>query len=255
MCYALGVDPEYRDEFLERSTKLLMAGANPAEFVRLYQEFTGLMVQLVEARRDSDTGDYLSQIARTEIDGQPLGPPEIAKATIHLVAPGFDTTVSGLSSLLYEVLSRPALRDRLSQDAEAIPRAVEEALRLHPPIFGFYRRATSPTELSKMPVDADDDVYLCWAAANRDPDAFAEPHTFDIDRERPPRHMSFGFGPHGCPGAPLARMQMRVGLTAILERLPDIELINPSPPTYIFGGMETTLMERLPARFTVVKAG
>lgn len=251
ICIAMGVDTKHRTDFRDRSLQMLLAVSDPPRLFQLRSEFTDLMMSMVEERRGQHGDDYIDKVARATIDGKPLTREQLDVALVNPIPPGFETTISGLSTLLYHVLSRPDLRQRLVDEPALAERAVEEALRLRPPIFGFYRRAKIDHELHGVDIHAGEDVYLCWTAANRDPDVFPEPLEFNIDRSGDQRHLTFGHGPHVCPGAPLARMEMRVGLNVLLQRLPDIELTDPTPPRYEFGGAETMRMVSLPARFTV----
>jgi cytochrome P450 len=157
--------------------------------------------------------------------------------------------VSALANLLYEVLSQPGLKQRLIEQPELIAAAVEESLRLHPVSMGFYRRATRATTISGVPIDEGDQVMMCWGTANRDPSRWTEPDRFVVDRVRK-RHLTFGLGLHACPGAPLARMELRVAIEELLHRLPDIELVEPESIEPVFGGIEFVMIPALPARFS-----
>jgi cytochrome P450 len=252
ICIAMGVDTKYRVEFRKRSLASLKSVSDPELLMRLNSEFLDLMLQIVEERRGCGGDEYVDKVANATIDGQPLTRDQLRIALVNPIPPGFETTISGLSTLLYYVLSSPTLRQRLTQNPAVIQPAVEEALRLAPPIFGFYRRANKDLRLHGVQVRAGEDLYLCWAAANRDPEVFPKPLEFDIDRSRNQRHLTFGHGPHACPGAPLARMELRVATEVLLRRLPDITLIDPAlPPQYEFGGAETMHMVRLPACFSL----
>ena len=253
ICIAMGVDTRHRVEFRERSAVLLKSVSDPEQLMRLHSDFLDLMLEMVEERRGRGGNEYIDKVPHFTINGQPLNREQLRIALVTPITPGFETTISGLSTLLYEVLSRPGLRQRLIDDPALIAQAVEEALRLRPPIYGFYRRATTDMELHGVQIREGEDVYLCWTAANRDPEVFPNPLDFDIDRSPSDRqrHLAFGHGPHICPGAPLARMEMRVALEVLLRRLPDIELIDPAlPPDYEFTGSETLQMTSLPARFS-----
>ena len=99
-----------------------------------------------------------------------------------------------------------------------------------------------------MTIPEGEDVYVGWAAANRDPSMFDEPACFRLDRESN-RHMSFGFGIHNCPGSNLARMEMRVVLEELLRRLPGLAL-GPEQPVYQFGGGDYSFIASLPVTFS-----
>jgi cytochrome P450 len=251
ICIAMGIDKKHSAEFHERTMRMLQAVTDPQLLMRLGAEFTDLMVAMVEERRSLGGDEYIDKVAAASIDGRPLTREQLSIALVNPIAPGFETTISGLSTLLQLVLSQAGVRQRLVEDPTLTPRAVDEALRLRPPIFGFYRRARKDLRLHGTDIPQGEDLYLCWAAANRDPAVFPRPLEFSLDRGADQRHLAFGHGPHVCPGAPLARMEMRVALDVLLRRLPDIELVEPElPPRYEFGGAETMRMVSLPARFS-----
>jgi cytochrome P450 len=154
-----------------------------------------------------------------------------------------------VGSLLYEVLSTPETRSRIQEDTNRVSAAVEEALRLHAPLFGFFRRATRPVSVKGVEIPQGSTVYLSFAAANRDAKVFKHPVDFNLDRGAR-AHLSFGHGIHTCVGAQTARMELRIGLSAILRRLPDVRLADGFEPTYVFGGTETAELRALPVEFT-----
>jgi cytochrome P450 len=162
---------------------------------------------------------------------------------------GHGTTVSGMTSLLWEVLRAPALKQRLIDEPSLIPAAIEESMRLHTPFFGLYRSVTRDVTVSGVDIAAGSAVLLMWAAANRDPKVFENPDEFDLDRQLGRnRLMTFGFGIHACMGQPLARMEMRLALSELLARMPDLELAQPEAVSHEFAGMETCLIKTLPVR-------
>ena len=118
---------------------------------------------------------------------------------------------------------------------------------MHPPFFGFFRRTTCPVEVNGVEIAEGEDVYMGWAAANRDPEQFEHPDRFDIDRPNP-RHMSFGFGIHTCPGAALARMELQVLLEELLDAFPDLQVTG-GQPAWEFGGGDYNCIPALPVTF------
>jgi cytochrome P450 len=116
-------------------------------------------------------------------------------------------------------------------------------LRLHPPFFGFFRRTKAEVQVGGVTIPEGQDVYVGWAAANRDRAMFDDPASFRLDRDSN-RHMSFGFGIHNCPGANLARMEMRVVLEELLASFPDMR-IDGEAPAYRFGGGDYSFLPEL----------
>ena len=103
-----------------------------------------------------------------------------------------------------------------------LPNAIDEVLRFSPPVIKFRRTVMKDTELGGQPLKKGDKVYLSYPAANRDPDVFESPHSFDITRGNARKHLSFGTGPHVCLGARLAHMQLNALLKEIVTRIPDM---------------------------------
>lgn len=248
ICHVLGFDSEHKSEIRRLSSDVLASLKDPERLRKALGDFSKIATAPVLARRGKEGGDFLTLLANAEINGRPLNVQEITDTMISLLLAGHETTVSGLSSLLYEVLRRPEVRHRLIADPDLIPAAVEEALRLHPPVFGFYRRVTSDVNIEGVNLAEKSTAYLCWAAANRDPEKFTDPDEFRLDRGMS-RHLTFGFGIHACPGQAVARMEMTIAATELLKRLPDIQL-GTGDIRHEFRGSETESISSLPAVFT-----
>lgn len=249
LCHVIGVDREQRGELRRLSIQVIRSLVDPVKGPAAFAELAQFGVAQVHARRADPQDDFLSEIATSEIDGQPLTDFEIGMLMNSLMTAGSGTTVGGMSTLFLEVLSQPEVKQRLIDDPSLIPAAVEENMRLNTPFFGLYRRATRPTSLGGVEIAEGESLFMCWASANRDPERFENPNDFDLDRKRN-RHMTFGFGIHACPGAPTARLQMRLGLEHLLARFPDIALDADRPGTKVFGGTETLEVDALHATFT-----
>ncbi|WP_369029597.1 cytochrome P450 [Streptomyces adonidis] len=248
ICHILGFDSEHKDEIRRLSSDVLASLKEPERLRKALGDFSKIATAPVLARRGKEGDDFLTLLANAEMDGRPLEPQEITDTMISLLLAGHETTVSGLGSLFYEVLRDPEVRDRLVADPDLIPAAVEEALRLHPPVFGFYRRITSDVNVAGVDLAENSTAYLCWAAANRDPERFTDPDEFRLDRGMS-RHLTFGFGIHTCPGQAVARMEMTIAATELLKRLPDIRL-STDDIRHEFRGSETESVSALPSVFT-----
>lgn len=253
LCMAIGIDPDSdkAHRFHELANGFLATFSKPDEFPAALGAIMEFGVAEVLSRREDPKDDYLTWLANAEIDGKPVGPMEIGPVMASMLVAGHETSVNGLAGVLLEILSRPAVRDRLITDPSLIPAAVDEGMRIHTPFFGFYRRALEDVELSGVPIPAGSDVLLCWAAANRDPAVYPDPGEFRLDR-RPGRnrHLSFGHGIHACPGQSAAQMEMRVAVAELLRRLPDIEIVDPDDVRFTFTGGESCAIPELRARFT-----
>ncbi|MCW3014562.1 MAG: cytochrome [Solirubrobacterales bacterium] len=251
LCHMLGLETARAAEF-RRLAEAFIEGFNDVEkgpiAIGALMEYGNM---LVAERQANPREDYLTWLGTAEFDGRPVGPMEIGLVMVGLLVAGHDTSVSGLTSCLYEVLSRPDIKQQLLDDPSLIPAAVDEALRLHPPFIGFFRRATEAVNLGGTQIPADASLQIVWAAANRDPKVFEDPEEVRLDRKPGRnRHLTFGFGAHACVGQPTARMEMRIALEEILRRLPDIHLVDPDSVKYEFLGSEAQAITKLAARFT-----
>ena len=247
--HVLGLDAGLHDRVRELTLRTLGSVTDMAEFARNFGEFVGFGNDEVEKRRSDPKDDYLTVLAQARLGDRPLEPSKIGAAVASLLVAGHGTTVASMTALFYEVLRRPDIKRQLIVDPALIPVAVEEGLRLHHPFFGLYRQATRNVTVNGSEIQNGESVYLCWQAGNRDPAMFSDPNEFRLDRGPIP-HLSFGLGRHSCVGSATARMEMRLALTELLDRLPDIELGDPDAIAFEFHGAETAAIPSLPARFT-----
>jgi len=142
----------------------------------------------------------------------------------QILLAGHETTTNLIGNAMLVLLNDDALMNRLRSNPGDIPAMVEEALRWDPPIQCTYRRATQDDHIEGVDVKAGDMVIPMWAGANWDPEVFPNPEQFDIDRPTTKPHMGFGFGPHFCAGAELARLEAKIAFEELLGRLGDIAL-------------------------------
>jgi cytochrome P450 len=194
-------------------------GENPLSW--LDQEFAGY----VEDRRRSPRDDVLTKLAvATYPDGTM---PEVA-AVVHtstfLFAAGQETTARLLAAAMKHLAEHPEIQDELRAHRELIPNFLEEVLRIESPVKTDFRLARRSTTVGGVDIAAGTPVMLLNGAANRDPRRFECPAEFRIDRPNAEAHMAFGRGAHSCPGGPLARVEGRVSLERILDRMGDIRL-------------------------------
>lgn len=243
ICHLVGVDEDRVPAIRETALAMFAAQGDPEEFARRQADFGAVTVSEVHARREQPRDDFLSSLAGMTIEGRALDDEDHVVLMAAFLGAGHHSTTSALASLIYEIFSLPERRDRLIAEPALIPVAVEEALRLHPPFFGFFRRTKAEVEVAGVTIPQGEDVYVGWAAANRDPAMFDEPACFRLDRESN-RHMSFGFGIHNCPGSNLARMEMRVVLEELLATFPDMRIVGEAP-AYRFGGGDYCFLPEL----------
>jgi cytochrome P450 len=250
ICRLVGIDDALVPKVRAAALAMFAAQGDPQEFGRRQAVFAELTLPEVHARRTHPREDYLTRLASFEVEGRRLDDEDYVGLFAAFLGAGHHSTTSAMASLIYEVFSRPAIRDELIAEPRKILTAVEEVLRLRPPFFGFFRRATRDVAVSGVEIPSQCDVYMGWAAANRDPKTFLAPGELKINRY-PNRHLSFGFGIHTCPGASLARMELKVLLEELLRRLPDLTVL--TVPEYQFGGGDYSFIPSLPAQFSVAR--
>jgi cytochrome P450 len=179
-------------------------------------------VNIIADRRKNPGADLVSALVHGEIDGQKLTDMEILFNCFLLIIGGQETTRNATSGGMLALMENPAQRQRLTRDRSLLPTAVEEVLRYTSPITHIMRTATQDIEMHGQRIKAGDRVVIWNAAANRDEAQFPDPDRFDIGRT-PNEHVALGHGEHFCLGANLARMELRVMLDEVLNRLPDLE--------------------------------
>ena len=250
--------PTFRRELGQRpdravgSTERDAMAHRPLEF--LYEAFT----RYIEDRRRTPRDDVLTGLAvATFPDGSTPEVVDVVRIAANLFAAGQETTVRLLGSALQLISEQPDLQQRLRRERDKIPNFVEEALRFESPVKGDFRLARVPTTIGGVDIPAGTTLMVLNGAANRDARQFPDPAAFDLDRSNARQHLSFGFGIHTCPGAPLARAEGCVSVERLLDRLGDIrisELEHGPPgarhfeyvPTYILRGVQRLHLEFTP---------
>jgi cytochrome P450 len=213
------------------------------------------LAELLAERRRNPLGDLLTHLVTSEIDGVPFAEADIKPAEeivglmFVLFLAGVETT-AGLTSTLFRALAEnPEQRALLLRDPSLIPDAVEEAVRYATPLQVVGRTTSRDVTLHGITIPAGKRVFLVYGAANRDERQFPDPDQFDIRRGRV-RHLGFGEGMHGCLGAPLARLEVKV---AAEEALPVLgEYTISGPPVRYRTTPNAYVLEHLPLSFSVL---
>ena len=178
---------------------------------------------LARRREEEPRGDVVDAVLSAEIDGRPINDIEAIGAVMLLVFGGLDTTAGVLGMAMQRFCAHPEIPALLRAEAERIPDAVEELLRLDASFVCIGRTARHDTELGGRPVKAGERGMIYWASANRDEAEFENPDEFDLDRYAN-RHVTFGAGPHRCAGSNLARMNLRIAFEELVQRVRDVRL-------------------------------
>ncbi|MBV9319760.1 MAG: cytochrome P450 [Mycobacterium sp.] len=219
----LGLPREDYPQFQRWSISLLSFTINPergrAASMALQEYFTPILA----ARRKEPRDDLISGLAQAEIDGEKLSDEEIFSFLRLLLPAGVETTYRSLGNMLFGLLSNTDQLDAVRADRSLLPQAIEEAVRWEPPLLTITRVATRDTELAGVPIPAGSSVMPMLGAANRQEDRYPDPDRFDVFRSAR-AHIGFGHGVHVCLGMHLARLEMRVALNLLFDRLPNLRL-------------------------------
>jgi cytochrome P450 len=226
ICEMLGVPLADRDRFTAWIDVALATTAfTPEEIHRAFAELKGYLAELVALRRREPADDLLGALVAARDNEGRLSEDELVAVGVTLLYAGLDTTSNHIGNFTYTLLTHPEQLAALRADPGLLDRAIDELLRFTPTVTsaGFTRVATEDIELGGAVVRAGDAVMVHLDVANRDERAFACPEELDITR-KPNPHLAFGFGPHFCVAAQLAKAELRVALGTLLRRFPGLRL-------------------------------
>lgn len=232
----LGIPPADRDRFRRWADATLNladtigpdAPRAVADFAAAKAEMTPYVADVLARRRAEPRDDLLTRLALAEVDGERLTDAEILGFFQLLLLAGSETTTNLISNAVLCFLAEPDQLTRLRQSPELLPASVEEVLRYRSPVQTVFRAAARHLTVHGQTIPAGALVLVVIGSANRDPRQFPEPEHFDITRSPNP-HLAFGHGIHFCLGAPLARLEGRIALSDILERLPNLRRADDGP--------------------------
>ncbi len=243
----LGLPAESHDHFHRLAVELISVGIDYETGMSASRELGALFEPIIETRRLAPTDDLISMLARAELDGTRLSDEKIL-AFLRLLAPaGAETTYRSSSNLLFGLLAHPEQLDAVRREPALLPQAIEEGLRWECPLLSILRTATVDTEIGGVAIPQGAAVAVNLGAANRDPARWPDPDRFDILRAPKP-HIAFALGPHVCLGMHLARMETRVLLETLFERLPGLRL-DPDAEDVHVSGLLFRAPLALPVRF------
>ncbi|MEV0737056.1 cytochrome P450 [Streptomyces sp. NPDC050549] len=276
ICDLLGVPREDQDDFRDWAGMMIRHGGGPRGGVaRSVKKMRGYLADLIHRKRaalseapaphpggtspgtpdPAPTEDLISALIRASDQGEHLTENEAAAMAFILLFAGFETTVNLIGNGTYALLTHPEQRARLEKSLAAGERGlletgVEELLRYDGPVeLATWRFATRPLTLGGQDIAAGDPVLVVLAAADRDPERFADPDVLDLGR-RDNQHLGYGHGVHYCLGAPLARLEGQTALATLLTRLPDLQLAADPADLRWRGGLIMRGLRTLPVEFT-----
>jgi cytochrome P450 len=205
------------------------------------------LTPLVERRKSDPGDDLVSDIVTAEIDGERLSDEHIYGFLRLLLPAGAETTFRALGNCLLALLSDPPVLDRVNADRSLIVAVIEETLRWETSVTMVNRETACPVDIAGTTIPAGISVVVATGSANHDESRYDDPEVWDLDRPAQP-HLAFGTGRHQCLGMHLARLELRIGLTAILDRLPGLRL-DPSAETPHIEGLAFRSPPRLDVLF------
>jgi cytochrome P450 family 142 subfamily A polypeptide 1 len=248
----LGFDEAVHEDLLRWSDDLLKATTiDPApEVARLAFDamlgFRECQLRVISERRLEPRDDLISTLCRADVDGTNLDDESIVQETLLILIGGDETTRHVISGGMLALMEAPDQLNLLREGAN-LTVAVEELLRWVSPVKNMARTVTDDIAIRDQLLRKGDQLILFYPSANRDEAVFDDPDSLNVQREPNP-HIAFGFGPHFCLGASLARLELRVMFEEVLRRLPHLELAGPPGPyrasNFVSG------LEAMPVRFT-----
>ncbi len=215
----LGVPTADQEKFKHWSDAIV--SARREEAMQAGKEMAQYFKRITEQRRAEPQEDLISELLAAQVDGQYLTEGELQSFYILLLVAGNETTTNLLGNALWCFDEHPEAMDELRANPDLIPSAIEEVLRYRSPVQRLIRITTTETTLGGQTIKAGQLVSPWLGSANRDPEQFPDPETFDIHRT-PNRHVAFGHGIHFCVGAPLSRLEAKIALGMLLERFGNI---------------------------------
>jgi cytochrome P450 len=220
---------EMSDEFLERQFRIVHSGIGA-----VHPEFTRYVEALIADRKNESEppDDVITRLLHADLDGEPLSDIAVRTQMMMLILAGNETTRNLLGNSLLTLARRPDVFAAMKRDLAMVDVVIEESLRIDAPVQMLFRTCMRQTTLDTTPLAESEQVQLCLGSANRDKRHYESPDEFRIDRVNPRDHLSFGFGPHVCPGAQLARMEVRVVLEHFVRLVESITFLPEPPPTF-----------------------
>jgi len=229
ICIVLGVPQEDRGQLCEWIDQGLEAESPKVLAREFFIQILDYAKKIIAEKRRNPKDDILSKIVQARLDEEDspaLSDDELANFFVLLFPAGAETTRSAIGGGMRALIARPALLQQLRDNPDQVKGAVEEFVRWMTPSIYKRRTVTQDTDFRGKSLRRGDKITIWEMSANRDAAVFDDPFTFDITR-RPNRHIGFGFGPHVCLGAALARLEIKIAIEELLRRVAHFELAGP----------------------------
>ena len=253
----LGVVPEEREMLLDWSDELVsglsshLDESSIQKLMETFAAYTAFTMDVIKDRRANPTDDLFSVFINSEVEGQRLSDDEIVMETLLILIGGDETTRHTLSGGTDQLLRNRDQWERLVADQSLLPGAIEEMLRWTSPVKNMCRTLTADTTFHGTDLKAGEKIMLMFESANFDETVFGDPESFRVDRN-PNSHLAFGFGTHFCMGNQLARLELKMMLSRVIERMPDLRLADegrlPLRPANFVSGLEAMPVVFTPGR-------
>jgi len=227
--------PVYEYDQLQHWSDVMIQGSDKAEYRRddtmqAVADYYAYITPVIADRKANPQDDLVSQLIHGDADGEGLDDAHIIGNALLLLVGGNETTRNVIAGGLHALITHPdqlaIAQASVDNDGQVAETVIEECLRWVTPIVNMNRYTTADVEIRGVTIPADSQVLMVYMSANRDEDVFADPFRFDVTRNPNP-HVAFGFGPHLCLGAALARLELRWVFTEVLARCRNLRLTDP----------------------------
>jgi len=238
----LGVSADDHAQFKQWSNDLISSfgqemGSGPsAAGLAAKDELRRYLAEAIKQRSANPADDLISALVTARDESDALSENELLAFVVLLLLAGNETTTNLIGNGLLALCRNPEQQQRLRDNRELIPTAIEEMLRYDPPVQMTVRVPTATTSVGGTEIAEGSIAFILLAAANRDPSHFPSPEKFDVTRE-PNEHVSFGEGIHFCLGAPLARLEGAIAIGQMLDKFPRLQLADPDAKMEYRGSM------------------
>jgi cytochrome P450 len=206
------------------SLKLIHGADNIRAAIRQFSEMDDFFRKQFVIKRANPGEDLISALLAAQLDGELISEANLLTYCSTFLAAGSDTTRSLLTGMALALAEHPDQMRKLKENPALLDGAIEESLRWTTPARGFLRTALTDTQVRGVDINAGQRIYLLYDAGNRDAEVFADPWTYDIERPNASSHLGFGYGPHLCIAAHLARLEARELYAALLNAFGRIEI-------------------------------